>query len=98
MASGEDIAHHVKVYRNVYVALMVLTAITVGLSLLHMTVVLAVAAAMIVATVKGSLVASYFMHLKDERPAIYWILILTAIFFVCIMALPLLTYLDQPHV
>jgi cytochrome c oxidase subunit 4 len=94
----EDIQHHIKTYVGVFVALMVLTGITVGISYIHLAVGLAVTLALIVATVKGSLVAAYFMHLKDEQPAIYWILMLTAVFWVLVMFLPLLTYLDATHI
>jgi hypothetical protein len=41
------------------------------------------------------MVAAYFMHLKAERPAIYWILILTIIFWVHLMFIPVLMYLDH---
>jgi len=48
-----------------------------------------------VATIKGSLVAMYFMHLLHERKVIYWVLILTVIFFVFLMFVPLLTNTDK---
>jgi cytochrome c oxidase subunit 4 len=90
--------HHIKTYVGVFIALMVLTAITVGVSYFHLAVVGAVTVAMIVATVKGSMVAAYFMHLKDEQPAIYWILMLTVVFWLLVMFLPLLSYLDATHI
>ncbi len=51
--------------------------------------------ALVVATIKGSLVAMYFMHLLHERKVIYWVLMLTVIFFVFLMFVPLLTNLDR---
>ena len=51
--------------------------------------------ALIVATIKGSLVAMYFMHLLHERKVIYWVLMLTVIFFIFLMFVPLLTNLDR---
>src|SRR3954464_7220940 len=86
-----DIDRHVRVYITVFVALMALTIITVGISYLHLPVPMAVTAALLVATVKGSLVACYFMHLISEKKLIYAVLALTAAFFVALVLLPLLT-------
>jgi cytochrome c oxidase subunit 4 len=86
-----DIDRHVRVYITVFVALMALTIITVGISYLHLPVPLAVTAALIVATIKGSLVACYFMHLISEKKLIFAVLALTAAFFVALLALPALT-------
>ena len=49
----------------------------------------------IIASVKGSLVAGYFMHLISERALITWILMLTAGFFFVLMLIPMLSYIDQ---
>ena len=70
-------------------ALMVLTVITVGVSYLHLPSPLAILVALIVATIKGSMVALFFMHLLHERKVIYWVLALTVIFFVFLMFVPL---------
>jgi cytochrome c oxidase subunit IV len=86
-----DIDRHVRVYITVFVALMALTIITVAISYLHLPVAMAVTAALLVATVKGSLVACYFMHLISEKKLIYAVLALTAVFFVALLALPALT-------
>jgi cytochrome c oxidase subunit 4 len=91
----DDIRSHVKTYFMVFGALMVLTIITVGVSYLHLSIPLAVTVALIVATIKGSLVALFFMHLSHERKLIYWALALTAIFFVFLMFVPLLTNSDK---
>ena len=89
-----DIDRHVRVYITVFVALMALTIITVAISYLHLPVPIAVALALLVATVKGSLVACYFMHLLSEKKLVYAVLGLTAVFFVALMALPILTVSD----
>ena len=86
-----DIDKHVRVYITVFVALMVLTVITVAVSYLDLSVPMAVTLALIIATVKGSLVASYFMHLISEKKLIHAVLILTAVFFVALLLLPILT-------
>ena len=86
-----DIDRHVRVYITVFVSLMALTIITVAISYLHLPLPLAVTAALLVATVKGSLVACYFMHLISEKKLIYAVLGLTAFFFVVLLALPVVT-------
>ena len=50
--------------------------------------------ALLVATIKGSLVACYFMHLISEKKLILAVLVLTAVFFVALLALPVLTHSD----
>ena len=87
-----DIDRHVRVYITVFVTLMVLTIVTVAISYLHLSVPLAVTAALLVATVKGSLVACYFMHLISEKKLIYAVLVLTVVFFVALLALPAVTH------
>lgn len=89
--TAEDIKKHVKVYIFVFVALAALTIITVGLSYLHLPTHWAILFALIVATVKGSLVACYFMHLISEKKVIYWVLAVCVFFFIFLMALPTFT-------
>jgi cytochrome c oxidase subunit IV len=87
-----DIDKHVRIYLTVFVALMVLTLVTVAISRVHLPTPTAVALALLVATIKGSLVACYFMHLISEKKLILAVLALTVAFFVPLLALPLLTY------
>ena len=89
-----DIDRHVRIYVTVFVALMALTIITVAISRFHLPVPIAVTVALLVATVKGSLVACYFMHLISEKKLIYAVLALTAAFFAVLLALPVLTVQD----
>ena len=94
--SVEEIRKHTRVYLNVFAALAALTVLTVGVSYLHISSVAAtVFIALVIATVKGSLVACYFMHLIDERKIIYWVLILTLAFFIVLMFVPVLTDTDS---
>jgi cytochrome c oxidase subunit IV len=87
-----DIDKHVRIYITVFVALMVLTVVTVAISRIHLPVPIAVAVALLVATIKGSLVACYFMHLISDKKLIIAVLALTAIFFVVLLALPVVTH------
>ena len=87
-----DIDRHVRIYITVFVALMVLTIVTVAVSYLDLSVPMAVAVALLVATVKGTLVACYFMHLVAEKKFIYVVLAMTAFFFLVLLAVPMLTH------
>jgi cytochrome c oxidase subunit IV len=89
--NAEEIRKHVRVYITVFAALATLTIITVGISYLHLPAFWAITFALAVATVKGSLVACYFMHLISEKAIIYWILIICLIFFVHLLLLPVAT-------
>jgi cytochrome c oxidase subunit 4 len=89
-----DIDKHVRIYITVFVALMILTVITVAISRLHLSVPIAVTVALLVATIKGSLVACYFMHLISEKKLIYAVLALTIVFFIVLMAVPVITHSD----
>ena len=89
-----DIDRHVRIYLTVFVTLMVLTVVTVAISYLHLPVRWAVAVALLVATIKGALVASYFMHLVSEKKLIYAVLALTVAFLLVLLALPALTHGD----
>ena len=89
-----DIDKHVRIYITVFVILMALTIITVAISYLHLPVPIAVTVALLVATIKGSLVACYFMHLISEKKLIYAVLAVTAFFFAALMALPSFTVSD----
>ena len=89
-----DIDKHVRTYILVFVSLMVLTLVTVSVSYLHLPVHQAIMVALVIATIKGSLVACYFMHLVSEKKLIYAVLALTAIFFIVLIALPSFTVHD----
>jgi cytochrome c oxidase subunit 4 len=82
------VREHVRVYVMVFVALAVLTVVTVGISYLHLATPYAISVALVVATVKAGLVAGYFMHLLSEEKVILWLLILCAAFLVALMVLP----------
>ena len=85
------IDRHVRIYVLVFVSLMVLTVITVGISYLHLPKPMAIAFALFVAMVKGSLVACFFMHLISERKLIFAVLLLTVLFFFLLLFVPVFT-------
>ena len=91
----EHIKQHVRVYVTVFLALMVLTGVTVAISYLRLPTVYAITLAMIVATVKAGLVAGYFMHLISEQKVILWVLLLCVAFLVFLFVLPLSTQIGN---
>jgi len=91
-----DIQKHVRTYILVFAALAVLTVVTVAVYYLELSTGAAIALALVIATVKGSLVACYFMHLISEKKLIIVVLLLTVAFFVVLLFVPLLTTLDAP--
>ena len=86
--------HHIANYRNVFIYLLIGTAVTVLASYLEFNVQNSIAGAIFVgltiAIIKGYLVAANFMHLNSERKMIHWILLLTAFFLALLLFIPLL--------
>jgi cytochrome c oxidase subunit 4 len=94
-SAHDDIKKSVRGYVLVFVTLLALTVVTVTISYLHLETPVAIAIALFIAALKGSLVASYFMHLISEKRAIFLTLAFTAFFFAALMTLPLLAHSNQ---
>jgi cytochrome c oxidase subunit 4 len=94
-AGHGDVDQHVRAAYYVFGSLLVLTGFTVGAYFLHLPHRLAITLALLIATVKGTLVAAWFMHLVSERKMIFWMLGLTAVLFFPLLLLPTLTVLDR---
>ena len=94
MSHAKDMDEHVRTYMKVGASLLVLTLVTVAASYLKISMGPAIALALLIATVKGSLVACYFMHLIDERKLIYFVMCLTTFFFFGLLFLPVLVQSD----
>jgi cytochrome c oxidase subunit IV len=94
-ADPESIRKHVRTYWMIGAALFVFTAITVAVNQVHLAIPLAITVALIIAVTKGSMVASVFMHLSNERKWIYGALLLTVVFFIVLMSVPLFTQMDN---
>jgi len=90
----EEIRKETRTYLFVFIALAFFTIITVAVSYLHLSFAPALALALLIASIKGGLVACFFMHLISERKLVYSVLVLTAVFFVALMFLPLGTLLN----
>ena len=96
--STESIQEHIRVYLMVFGALGILTVVTVLASYLEISTSEGIFLALIIASVKASLVAGYFMNLITEKNTIIWFLILTVVFFFVMLFLPLVSYTDQVHI
>jgi caa(3)-type oxidase subunit IV len=90
----EAIKKSVRLYMMIGAALFVFTVITVAVNQVHLAVPAAITVALIIASFKGSMVASVFMHLSHERKWIYGSLILTLFFFIVLMSVPFFTVSD----
>jgi cytochrome c oxidase subunit 4 len=93
--SPEEFKKHLGKYYAVFVALLCLTAVTVGVSYLKLNRPLAIAVALVIACVKAGLVAGVFMHLISEKKVIFAVLLLTALFFALVLLLPNLTVYEH---
>jgi caa(3)-type oxidase subunit IV len=89
-----EVQKTVRTYLKVGAALFVFTGVTVAVNRLHLAVPAAIAVALLIATFKGSMVASVFMHLSHEKKWIYGALLLTVAFFIVLMSVPFFTISD----
>ena len=93
---SDDIQHHISVYKKVFIALLILTVLTVLASYFEFggIVWLAVGVGLAIATFKAYLVAANFMHLNDEKPIIYQTLIGTLFAFIILFFMPTMWHND----
>jgi cytochrome c oxidase subunit 4 len=87
-SEAERVAQHVRVYLMVFLALAVMTVVTVAASYLHLPTHFTIVLALFIATVKATLVAGYFMHLFSEEKVILWLMALTVSFVVILLLIP----------
>jgi len=98
-AQIEDIRKHVRAYLVVFAALAALTVITVAISRVDFGAhSINIVIGLLIATIKASLVALYFMHLISEKQVIYAVLALTVIFFIGLLFIPVFTEADNVKV
>ena len=94
--TAEHVQRQVRTYFIVFLSLLVLTVVTVAVSRLDLAVGAGVVVALIVAGLKGTLVAGIFMHLfSDKFPFVFKVLIFSAVFFVVMIALFVFGYFDS---
>ena len=90
----EAIKKSVRTYMMVGAALFVGTVVTVAVNQVHLAIPLAITVALIIASIKGSMVAAVFMHLSHEKKWIYGALLLMLAFFIVLMSVPFFTLSD----
>ena len=90
-----EVKKTIRRYMMVGAALFAGTVVTVAANQVQLAVPLAITVALIIASVKGSMVAAVFMHLSHEKKWIYGSLVLTVVFFIVLMMLPGLTTADH---
>jgi caa(3)-type oxidase subunit IV len=88
---AEAVRKSVRTYMMIGGALLVFTVITVAANLLELSVPAAITLALIIASIKASMVAAVFMHLNHEKKWIYGSLLLTVAFFIVLIFVPLFT-------
>ncbi len=86
--SPEAIKKEIRNYIAVFVALAVLTVVTVAVSYLKIPLGAAIALALIIASIKGGLVAAIFMHLRAEKKIVWFVLAFTVLFFFVLLLWP----------
>ena len=88
---SNDIEHHISIYKKVFLGLLILTFLTVAVSYFEFRLLwVGILVGLLIAILKGYLVAANFMHLNNEKYFIYGVLILTTFFFFFLLFLPLL--------
>lgn len=94
--SPEEIRKEMRVYLTVFASLGFLTLVTVAARVyLHLSTAGTIIVALFIASVKGFLVAGYFMHLLSEKKAIYSLLLITVFFFLVLLWGPWHHHYDQ---
>ena len=97
--SHADDIEHLKRHRNLYLwifgALLVLTVVTVWAATLDIDETGHVVVALLIASVKATLVAGFFMHLTSEKSIIHKIMSFTFFFFLGMVFLCVLAWLDH---
>jgi len=97
---SNDMNHHIKMYRNVFIGLLIFTGLTVGASYIKFEEIFpnllwfGLFVGLLIAFIKAYLVAANFMHLNDEKSFIYLTLCITVAFFLVLFFMPILWHND----
>ncbi len=81
MASGTSFEQIQKSYLRVFIALMILTALTVGVTTIHFGDTLNIVVGVLIAVFKAALVIWIFMHLKFDNRRLRYFVYIPAFFF-----------------
>tara|TARA_B100000965_G_C19398695_1_gene672344 strand:+ start:92 stop:400 length:309 start_codon:yes stop_codon:yes gene_type:complete len=92
--SSKDLSQQVIKYWKIFAILLICTVFTVLAAKTNFDIEGSIAGGIFVglaiASLKGYLVAFNFMHLNDEKKIIYWILLLTVIFLIVLLFIPVM--------
>ena len=95
---SHDVGSHIKVYRNVFFALLIGTILTVAASYIDFNLFwVGLLVGLLIAGVKAYLVAANFMHLNNESNTIYGSLLLTIVFLLVLFLIPTLWHNNIVH-
>ena len=90
-------AHHAKIYLAVLLALLFLTAITVGASYIDLGP-MNIVVALLIATTKASLVGLFFMHLLYDKPINGMVLVAGFMFLGLLLSFCMLDIDNRYHI
>ncbi len=93
---SDDVSKHIRGYLIIGGTLIIGTILTVLASYLDLGHNWNIVLALVIATVKASLVALFFMHLISEKQMIYTVLGFTVFFVIGLMFLTISAYHDHP--
>jgi caa(3)-type oxidase subunit IV len=93
-SDAAEVKGNIRKYLMIGGALLVFTGLTVAANQIHLAIPAAITLALIIATIKASMVAGVFMHLNHEKQWIYGALILTVVLFLVLMSVPIFTTMD----
>lgn len=82
MASGASFEQIQKAYLKVFVALIILTALTVGVTTIHFGDIANIVVGVLIAIAKASLVIWIFMHLKFDNRRLRYFIYVPVFFFI----------------
>ena len=85
MAAGMSFEQIQKSYFKVFIALMVLTALTVGVTTIHFGDTANIVVGVLIAIAKAGLVAYIFMHLKFDNRRLRYFVTVQLFFFVTLV-------------
>lgn len=89
-----EVQKSVRNYMKVGALLLTFTGITVAASYFSLGIAAGITVALLIATMKGSMVAAVFMHLSHEKKWVYAALVLTIVGFLVLILVPLFTVSD----
>jgi cytochrome c oxidase subunit 4 len=93
-ADPQELKKYIRKALTVFAVLIILTFVTVLVAQVHLGHAGNIIVALVIAALKASLVGAYFMHLIDEKQLIFAVLIVSAIFFLAMLGLPMFQHLD----